>query len=341
MNSATNRKREYLTKKVTAVAHANIALIKYWGKRSRPENLPAVGSISLALEALKTETTFQFVPGLEDDRCILDGKEMNDQQKGKVSDFLDILAGTSGRMKARVVSRNNFPTAAGLASSSSGFAALTKAAAYALQIEDNPVLLSKFARRGSGSAARSIPGGFSEMKIGSDMSGKKDFAVQLYDENYWDIRVLIALVSTDPKETGSTEGMIRTARTSPYFDSWVRASNNDLAEMREALKTKNFSRMGELAEYSCMKMHGLMMSSRPPLLYWNPVTLEMIQLIWSLRRQGLPIYFTIDAGPQVKVLCRPDHIQEVRKNLQSINGISTIIESKPGPDAYIKDVTNS
>ncbi len=326
--------------RVTAVAHSNIALVKYWGKRPGAGNLPAVGSISVTLDALKTTTGLQFDPDLKNDQFKLNGQSASHAQTLKVSRFLDRLAGSAERPKAYIESTNNFPTAAGLASSASGFAALTLAAASLLELDTDPRSLSKLARSGSGSSARSIYGGFVEMKCGSERTGKNDYAIQLYDEAYWDLSILIAIVSSDPKKTGSTEGMIQTADTSPFYPGWLESSGKDLSEMKEALAKKDFPRLGEIAEHSCLKMHGLMMSGQPPLLYWDPVTLESIHTIWGLRRQGIPVYFTIDAGPQVKAICLQEHKESVKQRLEAVHGISRIIEAKPGPGVYIENKIN-
>jgi diphosphomevalonate decarboxylase len=321
---------------VTAVAHANIALIKYWGKRDVELNLPAVGSISLTLDALRTETTLRFDEKLGADEFVLDGNPASEHQTRKVTKFLDLLAGSDERLSARIESTNYFPTGAGLASSASGFAALTVAAAHALGLDEQGEQLTRWARQGSGSAARSIYGGFVEMQCGEDKLGDKDFAVPLYEEDYWDVRLLIAITSEEKKAIGSTQGMKRTADTAPYYESWVQSSKVDLQHMREALADKDFARVGELTEHSCFKMHGLAMAADPPLLYWNAATVESIHTVWGLRKQGVAAYVTIDAGPQVKVLCLPDHVDEVREALESISGVQRVIEAKPGPGAAIK-----
>lgn len=324
---------------VTAVAHANIALVKYWGKRSVELNLPAVGSISLTLDALRTETTLRFDDELNTDTFLLDEKPADDQQLSRVSNFLNLLAGNKNRPAAFIESKNFFPTGAGLASSASGFAALTVAAAKALGISVSPQQLSAWARQGSGSAARSIYGGFAEMKRGEDSTDEHDFAVPLHDENFWDVRLLIAVTSEHHKSIGSTEGMKRTAQTAPYYNEWVRTSTEDLKNMRRALAQKNFDRVGELTEHSCFKMHGLAMAAAPPLLYWNAATVECIHSIWSIRKQGIPAYVTIDAGPQVKVLCTPNNVSSVKEALESVAGVQRVIEAKPGTGAYIKSVS--
>lgn len=319
----------------TAVAHANIALIKYWGKRGKELNLPAAGSISLTLDALKTETTVAFDEKLPADLIELNGSILTGKEAERITRFLDIAAGHK-RAFASVKSVNNFPTAAGLASSASGFAALALAAVKALNIDASPEALSRLARRGSGSAARSLYGGFVEMKRGSLDDGSQDYAVPLYDENYWDLRMLIAVTSDKKKETGSTEGMERTAATSPFYESWVASQAPDLDEMRAAIKNKDFEKAGVLTEHSCFKMHGLALSARPALLYWNSLSVEIIQAVKELRKQGTQAYITMDAGPQVKILCQPEAVPSIKNTLETIKGIKSILECRPGPAAALK-----
>jgi diphosphomevalonate decarboxylase len=330
--------RQNLTKNTSAsaVAHANIALIKYWGKRQEELNLPAVGSISLTLDALRTETTIHFDETLQADRLELNGKAVSGISLQRMSNFLDCVDST--RPYASVESTNNFPTAAGLASSASGFAALALSASVALGQDLSRQALSKLARQGSGSAARSVFGGFAEMKCGDGPKGDEDYTVPLFDEGYWDIRMLIAITSTEKKSVGSTEGMIRTAQTSPYYNSWVQSQSTDLKEMRTALKEQNFEKVGELTEFSCFKMHGLAMSALPALFYWNDATVEAIRIIRELRKNGTAAYLTIDAGPQVKILCLPEAVDDVKQALQTVDGIKKILVCRPGPAAAIKSL---
>lgn len=332
--------KKYSLSPVTAVAHSNIALIKYWGKRSVEYNLPAVGSISLTLDALHTRTTLQFGDILSEDQLVLNDQEATAPSLKRVSDFLDIAAGTTARPKAKIVSENNFPTGAGLASSASGFAALALAASKGLGQSLSDETLSRLARMGSGSAARSIYGGFSEMQLGAKDDGSEDFAIPLHNENYWDVRLLVAITSDEKKDLGSTEGMMRTANTAPYYDRWVSSHPKDLIEMRKAIDEKDFEKTGELTEHSCFKMHGLAMSAKPPILYWNAATTETIHRVWILRKKGIPAYVTIDAGPQVKILCLPESVEAVKNALSDIDGVRSVIEAKPGPGAYIMETVN-
>ena len=324
------------SKTAKAVACANIALIKYWGKRDIALNLPAVGSISLTLEALKTKTRATFDPNLDKDYLIINDQQGSESQRKRIEKFLDIVREKSGiRLFAEVKSDNNFPTGAGLASSASAFAALSLAATHASGLELNKKDLSGLSRRGSGSATRSIYGGFVEMKKGKDASGKEDFAIQLASQDYWDLRLLILITSKDEKKMGSTKAMNLTAKTSPYYQEWVKSSGKDLDEMRKAIREKDFEKLGDLAEYSAMKMHALTLSSRPPVLYWNSTTLELIEQVRALRNNGIPAYFTIDAGPQVKVISLPDHINTLKSHFESFPGVENIMESKLGPDVEL------
>lgn len=316
----------------TAKAHPNIALVKYWGKADPRLNLPAVGSISLTLRELHTISTVRFGEEIEKDNLILNGRQAADKQVERVSHFLDIIRKMAGiGHRARVSSENNFPTGAGLASSASAFASLTVAASSAAGLNLSPGKLSEIARMGSGSAARSIFGGFVEMKTGQKADGSDAVAIQLEDEHYWDLQLLIAITSEQEKETTSGEGMIHTSRTSPFYGKWLYSSQRDLEEMRAAVFTRNFPRLGEIAEHNCLKMHAVMMSARPGLIYWTPPTLEIIRSIRNMRRRDIPVYFTIDAGPQVKALCTPQAAAEIGKTLQRVEGVKRVIECTPGP----------
>ena len=331
--SETTYTNEIRPNTVRAVAHANIALVKYWGKRNIDLNLPAVGSLSMTLDALKTETTVQVDESIRRDQFILNGKPASDDQVMKVEKFLDILYEYPDRPKLVIDSINNFPTGAGLASSASGFAALTMAASASYGKELDRKQLSQIARQGSGSAARSLFGGFVEMKCGDSKTDDEDYAVQLYDSEHWDLRMLIAITSSEKKLIGSTAGMMRTADTSPFYTAWVKSSSLDINNMKEALAEKDFEKMGILAEHSSFKMHGLALSASPPILYWNATTTETIHKIWQLRETGIPAYITMDAGPQVKVLCLPESIDYIQNVLESIAGVEKVISARPGPGA--------
>jgi diphosphomevalonate decarboxylase len=326
-----------MKKSASAVAHSNIALIKYWGKRDSRLNLPAVGSISVTLKALQTNTRVTFDDALDSDQFFLAGECVTGNKQIRVSKFLDLvreLADFSGY--AKVDSENNFPTGAGLASSASAFAALALASTNALGINLPSTELSVLARRGSGSAARSVFSGFAEMKLGELPDGSDAHAYQLKDEKFWDLRIIIAITTEKEKQHSSSDGMENSAKTSPFYNSWIESSQSDLEKMRKAIAEKDIKKLGELSESSCLKMHSVMLSSRPALIYWNKVTMDVILMTEQLRREGIPVYFTIDAGPQVKLLTLPEYQDNITETLKSIPGIKQILTSQPGPGAYLE-----
>ncbi len=316
-----------------ALAHSNIALAKYWGKRDAALNIPAVGSISITLDALHTDTRVTFDPGLTNDELWLDERE---QSTDRVSVVLDLVRERAGfDHRARVVSSNNFPTGAGLASSASGFAALAVAAGAAAGLDANPRELSVLARRGSASAARSIFGGYVELHAGSAADGSDSFAEPLLDKDEWPLSVVVAITDPNAKTISSTAGMQATSASSPFYDAWVESSTGSLDRMRDGILARDFETVGELAEHSCLVLHSLMLTTRPALIYWNPATIAAIHTIRELRAGGLPVYFTIDAGPQVKALCRPGDVAAVAAALQKVPGMRETRASGLGPAAQV------
>ena len=320
----------------TARAFANIALVKYWGKRDLVLNLPAAGSISLTLDRFETTCDVMLEPGLREDELLLDGRPATDGERWRVSQFLDLLRQFTGRTeRARVVSSNNFPTGAGLASSASGFAALSLAASRALGIELSRTQLSVLARRGSGSAARSIFGGLVEMLPGTRADGADAFARPLAAEDYWDVRLVVAITQEGRKALGSTEAMIRTAETSPLYAGWLAAVPSMLSEARAAITARDIRALGQVTEHSALTMHASAMAARPPILYWHPGTLEVMQRVTKLRHEGLEAYFTMDAGPHVKVLCAAADAPAVEAALKVLSGVSSTFVAGPGKGASL------
>lgn len=320
--------------RVTARAHANIALVKYWGKRDTTLNLPAVGSLSLTLEALSTTTTVAFCPDFERDRIVFEGEGAT--HTPRIVAFLDRVRRLAGlKMPAEVTTANNFPTGAGLASSASGFAALALAATRAAGLDLEGSALSRLAREGSGSAARSIFGGVVAMHAGDQDDGRDAVAEPVLSPGAWPLAVVIAVTAAGPKAVGSTAGMNRTRDTSPFYPAWVASHADDLDEARRAIAARDLTALGAVTEHSCFKMHGLMLSARPPLLYWNPLTVALVQKVATLRQEGLEAYCTIDAGPQVKVLCRADAAAEIEAILGAEPGVVRVLSSRLGPGAHV------
>lgn len=318
----------------TAIAHPNIALVKYWGKRDVERNIPAVGSLSITLDGLATTTSVRFDSELEHDTFFLGGREAP-EMAARVTACLDRMRRRTGRdLHADVESDNDFPTAAGLASSASGFAALVVAADAALGAGLDRSELADLARRASGSAARSLHGGFVELEL--TPGGPYPTATrQLLEPSAWALHVVVAVTDPGPKAVGSTDGMLITEHTSPFYPAWVESSPVDLSQARSAVERRDFEALADVSESSCLKMHAVMLSARPGLIYWNPTTVECIRRVRALRAGGAAVFFTIDAGPQVKAVCLPEAIERVGRELAAIPGVTNILESGLGDGARI------
>jgi diphosphomevalonate decarboxylase len=320
----------------TAVAGTNIALVKYWGKRDAALNLPAAGSLSLTLDALGTRTSVRFSDALAADRFTLNGAVADARATTRVTTFLDrVRARARLEARAEVMSENTVPTASGLASSASGFAALAVAAAGAAGLRATPAELSELARLGSGSAARSIFGGFVEMARGERADGRDAFAAPVPGGDWRDVRLVVAVTSDAAKALGSTEAMERTSRTSPYYAAWVASVAGDLAEARAAIAARDLDRLGAVAERSALRMHSSALAAEPGILYWNPATVAAIGAVRALRADGVPAFFTIDAGPHVKVLSTAAYAQTVADALLRCSGVLRTVMASPGEGAHL------
>lgn len=320
----------------SAQACSNIALVKYWGKRDVALNLPVSGSLSIALEALSTRTRMEFNADLTQDTLALGGAAPV-AAPARVSTCLDLLRAQAGvRWRARIDSVNNFPTGAGLASSASGYAALVLAAAAALGLPQDRRALSRIARQGSGSAARSIFGGFVEMTAGVRSDGEDAVARPLLEPAAWPLEVVVAITAQEAKAVGSGAGMEISRRTSPFYAAWLAAGEDDLAAARAAVLARDFAALSRVSEHSCLKMHGVMLSSEPALVYWNGATVAAIQRIRALReQQGLAVFFTVDAGPQVKAICGPGAAGAVAQALRAVAGVQAVTMSGLGEGARL------
>jgi len=315
---------------VVAIAHPNVALSKYWGKREgqgEERNVPAVPSLSVTLEGLATRTRLRWDDRLADHRFALGDRLQTREQAPKVFAFLDEAAralGTTARVDAE--SRNDFPTASGLASSASGFAALALAAVRAHGCDWDAARVADLARRGSASAARSLFGGFVEL-VGSE-------ARLVAPADHLPLTVLVCVTTEAPKTVGSTEGMRLTMARSPYAQAWLEQAPRLHGRLREALLARDFDRVGELAEASALAMHASAIAAG--IVYWNGATLEALAAVRGLRAAGTSAYATVDAGPHVKVLVRPANAASVRALLEAVPGVRRVIEARPGPGATIE-----
>lgn len=315
----------------TARAHPNIALVKYWGKRDEELILPVAGSLSLTLDGFPTTTTVTLEPGLEEDRLELDRAAAGGVQLARVAAFLDLvrsLAGSTTRAVVRTV--NEAPTGAGLASSASGFAALAvaAAAAYGLDLDDRA--LSRLARRGSGSAARSVVPGVAVWHAGTD--DLTSFAEGIEAPP---MGMVIATVDGGPKAVSSREAMRLTARTSPFFDAWVSSTEDYLAQMVAACRAGDFHRVGELTESHALRMHGVIASTEPPVRYLRPRSVEVFDAVAGLRDEGVSAWSTADAGPNVAVLVQPQDAAAVADRVARVVGPEQVRIVGAGPGAHL------
>ncbi len=326
--------------KASAYAHANIALAKYWGKSDVALNLPAVPSISLTLEALRTDTTLVFDKTLTHDELQINATQAKEADQKRVSAFLTFLRERyQQKCFARVQTRNNFPTAAGLASSASGFAALVIAFDQAFNLGLSKSELSALARRGSASAARSIFGGFAKLDAG--IAGHDALGAQpLFDAQHWDLRVVVAITTEQAKPLGSTAAMTLAKETSFYYDAWVKHAPSLCQTIEQALGERSLTKLGPALEASAMSMHACMLASRPAIIYWNAATLSVLSALKHARETtNLAAYATMDAGPQVKVFCLPADASRVEALLMTCEGVQRTLTSKAGPGAQVTEAT--
>ncbi len=323
------------TPSARAVAHPNIALSKYWGKREDGHNLPAVPSLSVTLGGMETVTTVTFDPALAADVLTLNGELAGAGPTARVVTLLDRVRAASGRREhARVESHNSFPTAAGLASSASAFAALALAATAAAGLVWDVGQVSDLARKSSVSAARSLLGGFVALRAG-EPGDEFLAATQVASGDHLSHRILVAVTREGPKPTLSTEGMLHTQRTSPYYPAWVASAPALCERVRHAVLAGDLEALGVAAEESALRMHAAAIAACPGLVYWVGGTVSVMEEVRRLRAAGTPAYFTIDAGPHVKVITTPEHEADVAVALARVPGVTTVIHTVPGGGARL------
>jgi diphosphomevalonate decarboxylase len=317
----------------TAIAHPNIAFIKYWGNRDNALRIPANGSISMNLQGLETRTSVLFDTSVPADELSIDGKPAFGAALERVSHVLDLVRAQSGLSHfARVASASNFPAGAGMASSASAFAALALAASKAAGLDLGEVELSRLARRGSGSACRSVPGGFVEWKACS--TDLDSYAYSLVPPDHWDLVDCIAIISSEHKAIGSTQGNTL-AVTSPLQDGRVQDTPRRLDICRRAIFDRDFEALAEIVEVDSNLLHAVMMTSSPALFYWQPITLTVMEAVRQAHTGGLPICYTIDAGPNVHVITEKGYEASVKNLLEGIAGVKEICVAAPGGPARL------
>ncbi len=327
----------------TAQACANLAFVKYWGKRDTSLNLPLNNSISMTLDGARTTTIVRFSEEYDQDEVLQTGEPAAASFAARVSTHLERIRRLAGvTTSARVETYNNFPSGTGFASSASGFAALTLAATQAcgLQLEERE--LSILARQGSGSACRSIPAGYAEWHAGVD--NESSFATQLAPAQHWDLVDVAVLVTQRAKDVPSSAGHLLATR-SPFWRARHESLPLRLEAVRESLLGRNFNRFGREIEAEALEMHAIMLTSaherggswQPGIFYWTPDTLRLLCAVQEWRREGLSVYFTLDAGPTVHLLCLEAEAEALLAEVKSLPGSDAwqILPSRPGPGAHL------
>lgn len=314
-----------------ARAYTNIALIKYWGKENQELIIPMNNSLSLTLDAFYTETRVTFSEEIKHDQFYLDNQLQDSKATLKVSRFLDVIRSKADcSLRAVVKSQNFVPTAAGLASSASGLAALAGAASAALKLNLAPEELSRLARRGSGSASRSIYGGFAEWQKGN--SDETSYAVKIPSDHFEDdLSMIFVVVNDAQKDISSRDGMQRTVETSAFYDGWLETVLTDIAKAKQAIAEKNFTALGEVTEASALKMHGTTLAANPPFTYWSAESMKAMNLVRQIRNNGLSCYFTMDAGPNVKILVERKNEEALLNALKNQFDAQQLVVAHAGP----------
>ena len=321
----------------SAFACANIAFIKYWGDRDPGLRLPANGSISMNLDGLTARTQVIFDEIYTQDTLKLNGELATGPALSRVIQFLDLVRALAGKsLHAAVESQNNFPTQAGIASSAAAFAALSLAASRAIGLDLSELELSRLARRGSGSACRSIPAGFVEWQAGS--SDQDSYALSIAPADYWDLVDCIVIIQTAPKKTGSSEGHLLAA-SSPLQSARLADAPRRLDICRKAILERDFEALALICELDSNLMHAVMMTSSPALFYLEPASLEIMKAISAWRQSGLPVFYTVDAGPNVHILTQADTAAQIIERLGQFPSVKTVCSARAGGAAHL--ITNS
>jgi diphosphomevalonate decarboxylase len=321
--------------RATAIANANIAFIKYWGNRDATLRIPWNDSISMNLSQATTTTTVEFGPSLGDDVVVIGDEEMSGEQRERVVVHLDRVRALAGiGTKARVMSSNSFPMGTGIAASASAFAALTLAATSAASLNLDETALSRLARLGSGSACRSIPGGFVEWQAGD--SHETSFARSIAPPEHWDLRDIVAIVSGAPKAVSSGSGHAA-ATTSPFFAARQAALHERLATVKRSLLGRDFATFGRAIEEEAIELHVIAMTSRPPIYYLAPDAWRVLFAVRSWRAEGLGVYFTLDAGPNVHLICLSGDEAEVARRARAAEGVRELLVNRPAGGARLSE----
>lgn len=320
-----------------ARAHTNIALVKYWGKKDQQLMLPQTDSLSLTLDRFYTDTTVKLAPSQPVDRYSINGQVVTGRAASRLTKFLDIVRQLSSNNAHFVVeSTNHVPTSAGLASSASAFAALAAAASREAGLELSRKDLSRLARRGSGSATRSIFGGLVEWHRGVD--DETSFAEPIMENVDFGIEMMAIVIDAGKKKVSSRQGMQLSVETSPFYPAWRDVVADDMVKMKQAIADHNVDRIGQLAQENAFRMHALTLSANPGYTYFEEKTITAMRLIDSLHQQGVSCYYTMDAGPNVKVIYHHRDREQIIAALAPVFGATNLIVAQPGPGITVRQL---
>lgn len=318
--------------KATAIASSNIAFIKFFGKTDDNLRLPANSSISMCLSNTTTTTTVEFSKIYKKDVIEIVGETFSENEKRRITNHLDRVRKIAKVTNhAKVLTKNSFPKSSGIASSASGFAALTLAATKACNLDLNERELTILSRLASGSACRSISDGFVEWKKGEN--SKESYAYSLYPPNYWNICDILVIVGDRPKKISTTDAH-KLAYSSPFYQKRIMEMTEKIDRLKQALKKKDFNSFGEILELEALNMHAVMMTMTPPLFYWSEKTVKLIKKVWEWRQKGLSVYFTIDAGPNIHLICEARNEEDIILKTKKLK-IGRIISNKPSIGARL------
>ena len=324
---------------VTARAHTNIALVKYWGKSDQQLIIPQTDSLSLTLDPFYTDTTVNFSADYPEDQFTIDHQDVSPKTHRRLSKFLDLVRQLAGsHLSAHVDSINHVPTAAGLASSASAFAALALAASRAAGLKLSRRDLSRLARRGSGSATRSIFGGLVQWHRGHD--DLTSYAKPIMEDVDFGLEMVEILLDTKQKKISSRTGMQQVVATSPYYPAWRKVVAKDMESIKDAIKNQDINQIGHIAQENALRMHALNLAADPGFTYFNADTLATIHLIDALHDDGLSCYYTMDAGPNVKVIYNRRDRQQLLAELRKHFSAKQLIVAQPGPGATVLNENN-
>ena len=314
--------------KATAIGCSNIAFIKYWGNVDQALRIAATPSLSMNLADLTITATVHFDDTCQADTLIMNGEPTTGSAADRVFQHLDLVRTKANITTPAIVeTHSNFPAGAGIASSAAAFSALAVAGAKAAGLSLSESELSVLARRGSGSASRSVPTGFCEWLAGG--TDETSYSTSIAEPTHWDLHDIVAIVDHGHKAVGSTGGH-SIADTSPLQACRVTSASDRFERCKEALLNRDFATFGPIIEEDTTIMHCVMMTSQPPLFYWSPATFTVMQATAQWREDGLPVYFTIDAGPNVHLICEAAYADQVEQAARVLPGVTDVLRSGVG-----------